>query len=117
MILGDEKMKKIQVEKERCIGCGACVNIASDTFYFDEEGKSEVLTNEHIEEEAVQLAIESCPTSAISIFESEKQNEMDEKIVPMTHEQKTEDEEDCCDCETCLCEHCDCSIDEEEDAA
>ena len=41
---------------------------------------------------------------------------MDEKIVPMTHEQKTEDEEDCCECEECHCEHCDCSI-KEEDAA
>jgi ferredoxin len=108
MILGVMKMKKIEVEKERCIGCGACVNIASETFDFDEEGKSTVLSNEHLGEEVVQLAIESCPTSAISIVDVEEQE--------FTSDSAEELEEDCCACEECHCEHCDCSMDEEEAA-
>ncbi len=101
------KMKKIEVEKERCIGCGACVNIASETFDFDEEGKSTVLSNEHLEDEVVQLAIESCPTSAISIVDVEEQESISDSA----------EEDECCDCKECHCEHCDCSMDEEDEAA
>ncbi len=102
-------MKKIQVEKERCIGCGACVNIASNTFDFDEEGKSEVLSNEHLEDEVVQLAIESCPTIAISIIDVEEQESINDDTESL--------DEECCDCEACHCEHCDCSMTEEDEAA
>ncbi len=109
MNLGDEIMKKIQVEKERCIGCGACVNIASNTFDFDEEGKSEVLSNEYLEDEVVQLAIESCPTSAISIIDVEEQESINDDTESL--------DEECCDCEACHCEHCDCSMIEEDEAA
>lgn len=89
-------MEKLYVEKERCIGCGACVNIASDYFDFDDDGKSQVISNENIDSEVVNVAIESCPTGAIEI----KENDVCEC-------------EDCdcgedCHCDPCECENCHC---------
>ena len=37
-------MKKINVKKEQCIGCGACVAIDPDHFDFDDEGRSTSVT-------------------------------------------------------------------------
>ncbi len=85
-------MKKIVVAKDLCIGCGACVAIDSEHFDFDDEGKSHVISNENIESQMVVDAIESCPTSAISITEMDS---------------VTEDlENDDCSCHHCHCEDC-----------
>lgn len=64
-------MKKIVVNKDACIGCGACVAIDPDHFEFDDNGLSSVINNENIESEGVTTAIESCPTNAISLDESD----------------------------------------------
>lgn len=59
-------MKKVKVDKEKCIGCGLCVAIAEKAFKLNEEGKVEVLAVEEEEEAKVQEAIESCAVGAIS---------------------------------------------------
>lgn len=64
-------MKKIVVDQDRCIGCGACVGIASDTFEFNEDGLS-IVKNDEVTEEATD-AMNSCPVDAISI-EEDKNN-------------------------------------------
>ena len=33
-------MKKVTVNKDLCIGCGACTGIAADVFSFDDDGKA-----------------------------------------------------------------------------
>ena len=99
-------MKKVYVEKKRCISCGACVSIADEIFEFDEEGKSQVIPNAEVEveveSEKVNLAIESCPTSAISYVDEENVNVVEEEI-------------ESCECETCACDHCHCAEDEFEE--
>ncbi|WP_270942313.1 ferredoxin [Romboutsia lituseburensis] len=60
---------KAFVDRDTCIGCGACEGICPDVFSIDDEGKS-VPINEVIPEnilESAQDAKESCPVSAISI--------------------------------------------------
>lgn len=101
-------MKKINVSKDLCIGCGACVAIDPEHFEFDEEGKSSVIHNENIEmketkNENLTNAIESCPTSAISIVEEET----------VDSSENSEEEEDTCTCEKECAEHChhDCNHD------
>lgn len=84
-------MKKVNVSKDRCIGCGACVAIDPEHFEFDEEGKSSVISNENLESENLVNAIESCPTSAIEMIEETE-----------------EDASTGCECEDCECENCDC---------
>lgn len=85
-------MKKIDVIKEQCIGCGACVAIDAEHFDFDDEGRSNVISNENLDSANLTNAIESCPTSAIQIVEGE--------------------ETDTCEC-NCGCEDCTCGTDVE----
>ena len=97
-------MKQIEVVKERCIGCGACIAIDEEHFAFDEEGKSSVISNENLESGNLVNAIESCPTCAIAMTEqeSESNDNLDPKM-----------EEESCSCEACDCpENCTCETTE-----
>ncbi|MEG0794457.1 MAG: ferredoxin [Bacilli bacterium] len=85
-------MKKLIVNEDSCIGCGACVAIDPDHFDFNENGLSTVISNDDITSSNTTNAIESCPTNAISI-----QKECD-----------CDDSKDCeCDHE-CHCTDCEC---------
>lgn len=64
-------MGKVIVNKEACVGCGACVNNCPKYFEFDDDGLSNV-KKEEVEKndtEEVMEAVETCPTGAISIEE------------------------------------------------
>ncbi len=54
------------VDADLCTGCELCIDIAPNTFEMDEEGVSEVIAPEGDDKDAVQEAIDSCPTEAIS---------------------------------------------------
>ncbi|MBR2678105.1 MAG: ferredoxin [Bacilli bacterium] len=58
---------KVKVNKEACIGCGACMSIADDVFEMDNDGLSSVKVAEVPEGSVDQAkeAVESCPTGAI----------------------------------------------------
>ena len=56
-------MKKLNVNKEACIGCGACVAIDSEHFDFGDDGLSEAISQENLDSENVANAISSCPTN------------------------------------------------------
>ena len=95
-------MKKLNVNSEACIGCGACVAIDSEHFDFDEFGLSEVISEENIESEECLNAMNSCPTNAISYIEDECCNEN------CNCEDDNCCENDNCSCTDCHCENCDC---------
>lgn len=59
---------KVVVNRDNCIGCGACEALCPEIFQIDDEGLSTVINNEIKEElnEKVTEAMESCPTSAIA---------------------------------------------------
>lgn len=61
---------KAKVNKDLCIGCGACTTIAPDVFEIDDDGLAKTI-KEEIEEEKDEVidASESCPTEAIEINE------------------------------------------------
>lgn len=59
--------KKIIVDKDKCIGCGTCVALAPEIFEMDDEGKSIIKKDPTIDEETLKLAIDSCPSQAISV--------------------------------------------------
>ena len=62
---------RIKVNRDACIGCGACQVIAPNLFELDDEGISKELVEEveEQEEENARDASESCPTSAIEVEE------------------------------------------------
>jgi ferredoxin len=69
---------KFVVNKEACIGCGACVSICPQIFDLNDEGLSFIKTNEEINDEEEKKdairALESCPTGAIQELKKETTN-------------------------------------------
>lgn len=62
---------KVKVDKDSCIGCGACTAICPEVFDLDDDGLSEVKTEEVKDNniDDVKDAVDSCPTGAIEIEE------------------------------------------------
>lgn len=59
---------KVSVDKEGCISCGICVNTCPEVFQFDENDKSEVISEPtSSNENEVQTAADSCPVSVIHV--------------------------------------------------
>lgn len=106
-------MKKIKVNSESCIGCGACVAIDPEHFAFNDEGLSHSISQENVESEELANAIDSCPTCAIGLVEED-----DTKACECGETCKCSEEENCGCCETdeeCeeACENCHCNKEEE----
>ena len=58
---------KLKVDKDICIGCGACAAICPDVFEIDDDGLASSIVdevNEDIMEDAID-AKEGCPVDAI----------------------------------------------------
>jgi len=68
---------KLVVDKDICIGCGACQATAPDVFEINDEGLADVLVEEVPEElnEDALDALEGCPVSAIAEADSEEVEE------------------------------------------
>ena len=64
-------MKKVIVDKDKCISCGACVGLVDDVFEFGDDDLAQVKEDVNFENmdetllEEVKDAVESCPTGAI----------------------------------------------------
>ena len=52
---------------EDCISCGMCINMCPDVFAYGADGLSEVVGNPNACPDAVEAAVEACPTNAIEI--------------------------------------------------
>lgn len=65
----DKKIKKILIDQDKCIGCGACGITAPGAFGFDnEKGKAVVKQGaENTDSSKIQEAVNRCPVQAISI--------------------------------------------------
>lgn len=64
-------MSRIEVDRERCVGSGACEALAPDVFEVDDEGLLVVHRPEPDADELgnVQDAVQACPTGALSLAE------------------------------------------------
>lgn len=65
-------MAKVCVDKNLCIGCGACASIEPNVFEITDEGHATATKNEINDD--VKMAADSCPTGAIKIEENEEQS-------------------------------------------
>ena len=78
---------KVKVNKDACIGCGACAAICDEVFEINDEGLSEVKVEEENKEkeefvgvkeelqDEVRDAADSCPTGAIEVEEGQEEEE------------------------------------------
>ncbi len=67
---------KVILNRDACIGCGACAALCEDIFEIDNEGLS-VVKKEEVKDDEVELtrdAVDSCPTGAITLEENEEKN-------------------------------------------
>lgn len=62
---------KVNVNKDACIGCGACQAICPNVFEFGDDGLAQNIVTEVNEEDKLDVneASEGCPTAAIEIEE------------------------------------------------
>lgn len=58
---------EIKLDKDKCIGCGACTAVCPDVFDFDDDGLAKVIKQELNDD--VKTAAEGCPTEAITVEE------------------------------------------------
>jgi ferredoxin len=60
-----------EVDKDACIGCGACPDICPEIFKLEEDELATAYNNPvpHDFEESTKEAAESCPTEAIHLEE------------------------------------------------
>jgi ferredoxin len=56
----------VKVDKNKCIGCGACAAICPNVFELGSDGKSSVKKNDN-KIPCVKEAVKSCPVTAISL--------------------------------------------------
>lgn len=61
---------KVEVNKDICIGCGLCTNVAQNVFSMNDEGRAQEIDGEIAEKDQplVEEAVNSCPVSAIKII-------------------------------------------------
>jgi ferredoxin len=57
----------VSVDRDLCIGCGMCVSICPQVFEMDDKEIAIVRANPAEMTDTLQEAVDSCPTSAISI--------------------------------------------------
>ena len=62
---------KVKVNKEKCIGCGMCINLVPEVFEFGDDNKSQVKEGVDFESKRKEIeeAKKSCPVRAIEVEE------------------------------------------------
>ena len=76
--MADVDKLKITIDREECIGDGACADEAPATFELDDDDKAVVLENSTDDREAILEACRSCPTDCITI----EDKDTGEKLCP-----------------------------------
>jgi len=57
----------VKINKEKCIGCGACASTCPEVFVMNDDGKAEVKAGVDLKKNAkcIKEAIKNCPVEAI----------------------------------------------------
>jgi len=63
------KISKVLINKDKCIGTAVCVSIDPEDFTLDPNNKAEFSGKPKADDETILLAAQSCPTQAISVFD------------------------------------------------
>lgn len=69
--MSDSPKLNIKIDCEECIGDGACVDAAPDTFDMDDDSKAFVKESFSDTKEDILAAAESCPLDIITVEDAE----------------------------------------------
>ncbi|MCX6750661.1 MAG: ferredoxin [Candidatus Pacearchaeota archaeon] len=56
----------VRIDKDKCIGCGACSTTCQEVFEMGDDGKAQVKANAKKDAKCIKEAIKNCPVEAIS---------------------------------------------------
>lgn len=73
-------MKKLIVDDSVCIGCGMCAASDPEHFTINDNGLSEVISQENLESDNLKNMVDSCPVSAIKLAEADNDIAKDNTI-------------------------------------
>ena len=59
--------KKITIEEDLCVGCGACASLCSEVFELADSGKAKVIKEEGCADCDCEMIVNSCPVGAIKV--------------------------------------------------
>ena len=60
-----------KVDKNTCIGCGACINTCEEVFDYDDDGLAKVISNNITDEGIIDLATEAMNTYPVGAISNE----------------------------------------------
>ena len=65
----NSKYSYINIDCEKCIGCGTCEALSPEIFKLNAKSKAEVIDADKLDDEQLEETIKSCPTEAIELKE------------------------------------------------
>ena len=60
-------MAIINIDQEKCIGCGTCAAMVPNVFEMNDANKAEVAEPEGDTPENIDMAVKACPVQAIEV--------------------------------------------------
>jgi ferredoxin len=63
------KIGKIVIDRDLCIGAASCIAVSAETYELDGENKVVVKGPDAVDDDALLMSAESCPTKAILLFD------------------------------------------------
>ena len=70
-IRSDGKIRRIVVDRIKCIGANSCVVVAPGVFQLDDQNLAYVTDPDSTDEDTIRLSAESCPVLAVLLFDAD----------------------------------------------
>lgn len=64
-------MRRIVVDRQKCIGAKSCVAVAPGVFQMDAENLAYIVDPDSEDEDTIMLAAQSCPVLAIRLYDEQ----------------------------------------------
>ena len=62
-------IRRIVVDRPKCIGANSCVAVAPGVFQLDEENLAYVVDPDSTDEDTIMMAAQSCPVLAVLLYD------------------------------------------------
>lgn len=63
------KIRRVVVDRAKCIGANSCVAVAPGVFQLDEKNLAYVVDPDSTDEDTIMLAAQSCPVLAVLLYD------------------------------------------------